>query len=116
MLSSLSGSLDSAPSLLQHPATHASASEALLERLPLEEPQNVRRILQLLCRYGVHSSERSEQLLQLLQLLPTPAAREMVSCLPQLLGDSAAEVAELLEALKSLVASDRSLTLSVCAW
>ena len=110
-LSAVDPSLVSAPALLQHPATQASTSSALIDRLPLEEPASVRRILQLLCRFDARSACRSERLLQLLPLLEAPSARELVSCLPQLLGDSEPELTELFAALENVITADRSLTL-----
>ena len=107
----ISCALSSAPALLQHPATHAEASIALLDRLPCEEFAVARRILQLLVQYGVRSAQRSKHLLQLVELVPASTAREILSFLPQLIGDSDADMSDLVSTVNDVVAADRTLTL-----
>ena len=107
----LSTVLALAPSLLQHPATQSSTTAALLCRLPLEEPAGARRLLQVLCAYGVRGGEVSEQLLELLPLLRPAVLHDVLDTVPQLLGDSPDESEAFLSVARQLMAADRTLLL-----
>eukprot|EP00962_Isochrysis_galbana_P023707 scaffold7179_cov81-Isochrysis_galbana.AAC.2 len=54
---SLEEALARAPALLQHTATQAAATRALLGRLPCEEPRGARAIALQLCAHGERSQE-----------------------------------------------------------
>jgi hypothetical protein len=54
---SLEEALARAPALLQHSATQAAATRALLGRLPCEEPRGARAIALQLCAHGERSQE-----------------------------------------------------------
>ena len=107
----LETALRAAPPMLRHPIVQQMATTALLERLPAEDPIGVRRVMQSLSVHGSRTAERTAQVLQLLSVVPSAVAREMVALLPQTVGDTDEEMALLVEAIKELIASDRTLML-----
>ena len=105
--------MPTAQAFLQHPATHLAAATALVERLPLESPAGVRCILRTLCYAGSCGPPVSEQLLELLPLLESELAVEMLAHLPQLVGDGEAQMQQLLAVCREVMAADRTLMLPV---
>ena len=100
-----------APSLLRHPVACAPATQALLDRLPFEEPPAARRIAQLLAANGGRTAERTARVLDVLGVSPAPVARELLGCAAQLVGDTEEELACLVDTVKQLIATDRTLML-----
>ena len=101
----------SAPALLRHPAVQLAATSTLLGRLPLEDAHGARRIAQLLSAHGSRTAARTADVLQILLIVPSATARELLGLVPQLLGDTNEEMCQFLAAVKELIAADRTLML-----
>jgi len=101
----------SAPALLRHPAAQSAATSTLLGRLPLEDAHGARRIAQLLSAHGSRTAARTADVLQMLLLVPSATARELLGLVPQLLGDTDEEMCQLVVVVKELIAADRTLML-----
>ena len=92
-----------------------TATDALIDSLAAADntSRDARRLLQRLTTTGPRTLERSLHLLQLLSsgTLPPPTTHELLSFLPQLIGESEDELTALVDALKELIANDRTLML-----
>ena len=108
---SVAAALRAAPAMLRHPNTQDAATAALLDRLALEEPADCRRMVQLLSAHGARTPSRTSHLLEVLAILPVPITREVLAFVPQLVGDTDAEKVALVETIKELIATDRTLML-----